>query len=248
MKNSIITVLAVTALLISGELFAQGKDISYKVDGEDFTGYLYTPKTANGGFVILVHDWDGLTDYEKKRSAMLGDLGYTVFSVDMYGAGVRPTEVSEKKKQTSALYKDRERMRALLQGALTAARDNAVDTTNAVAIGYCFGGAVALELARSGEDLKGFVSFHGGLTTPEGQGYADTKGQLLILHGTADKVVSMNDFAGLANELEEAGIKHEMITYAGAPHAFTVFGSERYREDADKKSWNRFVAYLSDVL
>ncbi len=248
MRKTIATLLFVTIAFVSGELLAGGKEIDYKVDGDAFTGYLYTPQTSNGASVILVHDWDGLTDYEKKRSAMLGELGYTVFAVDMYGAGVRPTETSEKKKQTSALYNDRARMRALLQGALTAARNNSVDTANAVAIGYCFGGAVTLELARSGENLKGFVSFHGGLTTPEGQGYTDTKGQVLILHGTADKAVSMDDFATLAEELEEAEIKHEMVTYSGAPHAFTVFGSKRYREDADKKSWNRFVGYLSEVF
>lgn len=248
MKKTIATLLFVTIALISGELFAGGKDINYEIEGEAFTGYLYSPQTANGGFVILVHDWDGLTDYEKKRSAMLGELGYTVFAVDMYGAGVRPAETSEKKKQTTALYNDRVRMRALLQGALAAAKEKSIDTTNAVAIGYCFGGAVTLELARSGENLKGFVSFHGGLTTPEGQGYTDSKGQILILHGTADKAVSMGDFAALAEELEEAEIKHEMVTYSGAPHAFTVFGSKRYREDADKKSWNRFIRYLSEVL
>lgn len=248
MKKSIVILLFATIALSSGKLFAAGQDINYKVGDEAFTGYLYSPEAANGHSIILVHDWDGLTDYEKKRSEMLGELGYTVFSVDMYGADVRPTEISEKKKQTTALYKDRKRMRALLQGALSTARENGIDTTNAVAMGYCFGGAVTLELARSGENMKGFVSFHGGLTTPEGQGYSDTKGQVLILHGTADKAVSMDDFATLAEELEEAGVKHEMVTYAGAPHAFTVFGSERYREDADKKSWNRFVGYLSEVL
>lgn len=248
MKKSAAILLFVTIALSSGQLLAGGQDINYKVGDEPFTGYLYSPETANGSSIILVHDWDGLTDYEKKRSEMLGELGYTVFSLDMYGAGVRPTEISEKKKQTTALYKDRKRMRALLQGALATARENGVDTANAVAIGYCFGGAVTLELARSGENLKGFVSFHGGLTTPEGQGYTDTKGQVLILHGTADKAVSMGDFASLAEELEEAEVKHEMVTYAGAPHAFTVFGSKRYHEDADKKSWNRFVGYLSEVL
>ena len=115
-------------------------------------------------------------------------------------------------------------------------------------MGYCFGGAAVLEFARSGADLKGFVTFHGGLKTPEGQDYSRTKGKLLVLHGTADSAITMDQFAALANELEAQGVAHEMITYSGAPHAFTVFGSSRYREDADKKSWQRFSEFLSATL
>ena len=118
------------------------------------------------------------------------------------------------------------------------------DLKQAVAMGYCFGGAAVLELARAGEDLKGYVTFHGGLSTPEGQDYSKTKGELLILHGTADSSITMEDFAKLAVELEKSGVSHEMISYSGAPHAFTVFGSDRYREDADKKSWTRFSEFL----
>jgi len=117
-----------------------------------------------------------------------------------------------------------------------------------VAVGYCFGGAAVLELARSGAELKGFVTFHGGLDTPPGQDYSAAKGTLLVLHGTADTSITMDQFAKLANELEEKGVSHEMVTYGGAPHAFTVFGSDRYREDADKKSWKRLAAFLAETL
>ena len=105
-----------------------------------------------------------------------------------------------------------------------------------------------LELARAGADLKGFVAFHGGLTTPEGQDYAQVKGSVMIFHGTADTAVSMEEFAALAIAMETAGVKHEMISYSGAPHAFTVFATERYRKDADEKSWRRFLAYLDETL
>jgi dienelactone hydrolase len=115
-------------------------------------------------------------------------------------------------------------------------------------MGYCFGGAAVLELARSGADLKGFVTFHGGLNAPPGQDYSKTKGNVLILHGTADANITMDDFAKLAVALEEKGVSHEMITYGGAPHAFTVFGSDRYREDADVKSWKRFADFLVETL
>jgi dienelactone hydrolase len=238
---------ALLVLFTASGTFAAGNPVHYEVNGSQYEGY-YSSPSDKAPLVLLIHDWDGLTDYELKRTAMLNDLGYAVFAADMFGKGVRPTEREDKRRLTGELYKDRAKMRALLHGALETAVAQGADRTHAVAIGYCFGGAVVLELARSGADLKGFVSFHGGLETPEGQGYQETKGQLLILHGTADTAVSMEMFAELAEELEEAGIRHEMITYSGAPHAFTVFGSKRYREDADRKSWKRFTEYLQEVL
>ncbi len=114
-------------------------------------------------------------------------------------------------------------------------------------MGYCFGGAAVLESARAGADVKGIVTFHGGLTTPNGQSYADTKAPIMVFHGTADTAISMQDFAQLATELEEYNVDHEMITYSGAPHAFTVFGSQRYHEVADTRSWQSFVEFLENT-
>ena len=226
---------------------ATGTAVTYHVDGQPYDGYYVTP--AEGApLVLLIHDWDGLTDYEIQRANMLADLGYAVFAPDLFGAGVRPTEVTDKRQHTGELYKNREKMRALMNGALDTARKKGAQIENAVAAGYCFGGAAVLEWARSGADLKGFVTFHGGLKTPVGQDYASVKGSLLILHGTADTAIPMDQFADLAIQLETAGVDHEMITYGGAPHAFTVFGSKRYQEAADKKSWKRFVEFLAVKL
>jgi len=161
---------------------------------------------------------------------------------------VRPTALTDKRQHTGELYKNREKMRALMKGALETAKKNGARIENAVAAGYCFGGAAVLELARSGADFKGFATFHGGLQTPEGQNYTKTRGEILIMHGSADSSITMDQFAGLAKELESAGIAHEMITYGGAHHAFTVFGEDRYQEEADKKSWKRFQEFLSDKL
>ena len=237
----------VLALMISSTAAATGKSVVYEVNGASFEGY-YTGASGNAPLILLVHDWDGLTDYEVKRADMLAEMGYTVFAVDLFGAGVRPTKMEDKRQHTGELYKDREKMRALLNAALKTAQSQGADTGNAVAMGYCFGGAAVLEFARSGADMKGFVTFHGGLKTPEGQDYSKAKGKFLILHGTADTAVSMQDFATLANELEAKGVSNEMITYGGAPHAFTVFGGDRYRADADKKSWKRFTEFLDETL
>ena len=245
MKQYIFTLLLL--LFISTTARANGTTVTYQVNGEIFEGY-FISSVAQAPLILLIHDWDGLTDYEVKRAAMLAARSYAVFAVDLFGAGIRPAKLEDKRQHTGELYKDRERMRALLQGSLQAAEAQGAALDNAVAMGYCFGGAAVLELARSGADLKGFVTFHGGLATPAGQDYSKTKGKLLILHGTADANVTMDQFAKLAMELEENGIVHEMITYGGAPHAFTVFGSDRYREDADRKSWQRFTEFLSETL
>lgn len=234
-------------LLFATAATAGGKSVDYKVNGETYEGYYISP-AADAPLVLLIHDWDGLTEYEVKRSQMLAELGYAVFAADLFGKGVRPTEVKDKREHTGELYKDREKMRTLLFGALDAAKSKGGNITNAVSMGYCFGGAAVLEFARAGADLKGFVTFHGGLTTPNGQNYTSTKGQVLILHGSADANITMGQFAELTRMLEEAKIPHEMITYGGAPHAFTVFGSDRYREDADRKSWQRFTEFLNETL
>jgi dienelactone hydrolase len=244
MKTAVaLTFIFVLASCASGT----GSEVDYQVDGSDFKGYYVNP-SPDAPLILLVHDWDGLTEYEVKRANMLAQLGYAVFAADLFGAGIRPETLEERRQLTGHLYQNRGEMRSLLAGALDAAEKQGADTSRAVAMGYCFGGTAVLELARSGAGLRGFVSFHGDLVTPEDQDYSQTQGELLVLHGTADQSVSMDDFAKLGVELEASGISHEMITYGGAPHAFTVFGSDRYREDADRKSWDRFVKFLDGIL
>jgi len=236
----------ITSILLGFTLssaYATGMPIKYQINGEDYEGY-YVSVTENAPLVLLIHDWDGLTGYEIKRAEMLAAMGYSVFAADLFGAGERPTRVVDKRQHTGELYKDRKKMRSLMTGALEKAESLGGNTDNAVAMGYCFGGAAVLELARSGADLKGFATFHGGLKTPAGQDYGKTKGEVLIMHGSADTAITMDQFAGLANDLESADIPHEMITYSGAPHAFTVFDTDRYREDVDRKSWDRFKQFL----
>ena len=223
------------------------KQVNYFVDGKPYTG-LYISPANSAPLVFLVHDWDGLTDYEMKRAEMLAEKGYAVFAADLFGTGIRPTELEEKKRLTATLYDNRPLMRKLLYGALEAARKQGANVDNSVGMGYCFGGSAILELARSGAPLKGFVTFHGGLNLPEGQDYKAVKGKILVFHGSADTNVTLQDFANLAELLEEEHITHEMTTYSGAPHAFTVFGSPAYREEADKLSWERFCTFLKETL
>ena len=234
-------------VLSSAILLANGKFVTYEVDGKKYEGY-YSSPSKDAPLVYMVHDWDGVTDYEVKRAQMLSDMGYATFAVDLFGKDVRPTETAQKKKLTGSLYKDREKMRALLNAGLETAKKEGANINNAIGVGYCFGGAAILEMARSGVELKKFIPFHGGLTTPKGQDYSKTKGEIVVFHGSADKSVSMQDFANLTVELETAGIAHEMHTYSGAPHAFSVIGSNRYHKRADESSWARFSEVLDETL
>lgn len=246
MRTRIFAAITVLAMLPAAAI-AAGEKVTYEIDGQAYEGYYISPG-EDVPLVLLMHDWDGLTDYEVQRAGMLAELGYAVFAADLFGAGVRPTTIEDKRQHTGELYKDRAKLRRLMLGALEVAQQQGANTANSVAMGYCFGGAAVLELARAGADLKGFATFHGGLQTPEGQDYSTTKGEILVMHGSADTAITMEQFAALANELESAGVRHEMVTYSGAPHAFTVFGSDRYREDADRKSWMLFSGFLKEQL
>ena len=237
---------ALAAALVAAP--ATAEEAPYTVEGENFVGWFEAAEDPRG-LVLILHDWDGLTDYEKRRAAMLADLGYDAFAADLFGPETPVQTVEHRRAATGALYADRDRMRALIAAGIAAARTRS-DAEGMAAMGYCFGGAVALELARSdmGAEVAGVASFHGGLSTPEGQGWSDGAPPLLILHGGADSSITMDDVATLSQELEAAGATYEIQVYSGAPHAFTVFGSDRYRERADAESWDAFTGMLEERL
>ena len=241
---------ATAALLAATALPAlAGEAVTYQSGEEDFEGY-YAPAEGDAkGLVIVIHDWDGLTDYEERRADMLAGMGYDAFAVDLYGAGNRPEAIEDRKAETGKLYEDRERMRALILAGLDAARGQS-NAGEAVVMGYCFGGAATLELARSGEaeNVSGYATFHGGLSTPDGQSYAGDTAPILIAHGGADSGIPITDAADLAQRLEEAGVTYELEVYSGAPHGFTMFDSDRYQELADTKSWTSFTNFLERNL
>ena len=252
-KNLHHSLLLGTSLGLMALMFSQTaaaittKNVTYMVDNQSYEGYYAKADKANAPFILLIHDWDGLTDYERKRADMLASEGYNVLAADMFGQGIRPTTIEDNKRLTAALYDDRSKMRRLLQGALNAGQAQGNDARTGVTMGYCFGGTVALELARSGFPQKAFVPFHGAFDTPTGQSYDKTTGEILVFHGSADESVSLESFTTLAKTLEAAKVPHEMVTYSDAPHAFSVFGSDRYDTRADERSWKRYLDFLAEA-
>lgn len=250
MSRSIMTVTALCAGLLAAPATAQimGESFEYEVGGTTFEGYVArNTNTTPRGSVMIVHDWDGMTDYEMTRANMLAAMGYTVFAVDVYGADEDPQGFEEYRALSGALYADRALFRERLLGSLAAASGIEGWTDDVVVSGYCFGGAAVLEMARAGADVDGFVSFHGGLGTPEGQDYSTTAAPVLLLHGSADPVSGMADLATLLDELQAAGVEHDAHIFGGARHSFTVFGSGDYDLDADQGSWSAFTAFLDDI-
>lgn len=221
----------------------EGRYVEYVLKNQTYEGYFISPD-KNAPLVLIVQDWDGITDYEIKRAKMLNDLGYQVFLIDMYKKGVRPALIEDKKRLTTELYKDRNEMRKRVLAGVKKGIKLAGTPQNSVIIGYCFGGSVVMELARSGYPLKGFISFHGGLSTPDGQDYSRTSGDVVIFHGGADAAVPLKDLVLLAEDLEKYKVTYDMHIFSGAPHAFTVFDSPNYRQHADEKSWEIFLGYL----
>jgi dienelactone hydrolase len=203
--------------------------------------------------VVIFHDWMGRGAFDEGIARRLAELGYVAFSADVYGSGLRPANVQEAREATSRWYADRAALRRRVNAALAAARGEG--HRPAAAIGYCFGGTCALELARSGADLRGVVSFHGGLTTGEPARAETLKARLLVLHGADDPFVPEADVSKFMTEMREAKADWQLVAYGNAVHSFTnpAAGDDNsrgaaYNAAADRRSWRAMRAFFEEIL
>jgi len=226
---------------------AYAKDVSYEAAGETFAGYFAPAAGTARGLVVLVHDWDGVGDYERRRADMLAEAGYDAFAIDVYGGGHAPGAAEERMAAVRAALGDPARLGAVFRAGLDAA-EAASGAEGVVVAGYCFGGTVALTAAQAGDapDVAGWATFHGNF--PGGGAWPADAAPLLVMHGGADQGPSMTDLAAFVGRLEAASATYDVEVYSGAPHAFTVFGSENYRERADLRSWDTFLRFLDERL
>ncbi len=205
--------------------------------------------------VLVVHEWKGLNAYAMGRAEQLAKLGYIAFAVDMYGKGILAKDHEEAAKLSGAYRNDRQLMRARIQAALEAFKQQPlIDPSRIAAIGYCFGGTTVLELARSGADVKGVASFHGGLDTPHPEDAKQIRGKVLVLQGADDKF-TIDGVGTFEKEMKEAGVDYRLIMYPGAVHSFTVpeAGSDpstgmAYNAQADAQSWTVLQQFLADIF
>lgn len=231
-----------------------GGPVPYEHDGRAFEGYVARDLAAEGPrpAVLVVHDWSGVGPTVVARAHMLARLGYVAFCADVYGAGVRPAPDAAGA-EAGRYYADlgllRERVAAGLARLLA---EPGVDPARVAAIGYCFGGSAAIELARSGADLRGVVSVHGRLLTHDPSDAAAIRGSVLVLTGGADPVVPDAAVTAFADELraaaEHGGPDWEITIYSGAPHAYTVAPAPSFRAHADRRTWESLTGFLAEAL
>ncbi len=245
-KHRILTSLLLTTL--AGAAVAGGHNgwVPYAHGERSFEAYRVLPDGAAKGRVFIIHDWNGLDDYEQSRAGMLADLGYEAVALDLFGTEAVLNGREDYQRETGALYKDRAEFRARIAAGIEAANAALGGEGKVFLMGYCFGGAAVLEGARAGLDLDGFVSFHGGLGTPEGQDYQNAKGPILLLHGSADPVSGLADVAAALGQMQEAGVEHDARIYGGVRHSFTVPGSRDFDADADAQSWTALLEFLEE--
>jgi dienelactone hydrolase len=200
------------------------KPVEYKQGDTVLEGYSIYDNAVQGKRpgVLVVHQWKGLGDYEKKRAEMLARLGYNVFAADIYGKGIRPRSPQDAGSEAGKYKSDRALLRARVRAGLDVlAKDELTDPRRIAAIGYCFGGTTVIELARSGAAIAGVVSFHGGLDSPHPEDGKNIRCKVLALHGADDPHVSAENLAAFENELRQAKVDWQLIQYGGAVHGFT---------------------------
>ena len=220
-------------------------------------GYLARPDAAGPRpGIVIFHEAPGLNDNVKRRAGMLAALGFVALGADMYGGGTVAKDGDEAMRLMGALRADTALLRGRARAALDAlAEQKGVDRGRLAAIGYCFGGFTALELARSGAPLAGVVSFHGLLTTDKPAAAGAIKGKLLVCTGAADPLVPADQVVAFEREMTEAAVDWQVITYSGAKHAFTNPLSDAlgrpgfgYQEAADRRSWAAMQAHFGEIF
>ena len=256
MKVPILTALLFAATLSQAALHSEV--IQYKEGKTPLEGYLVYDDAVSGKrpAVVVVHDWMGIGDFSRGRADDLARMGYVALAADIYGKGVRPKDGKEAGALAMKYKADRALLRARAKAALdTLLAQPQADPTKTAAIGFCFGGTTALELARSGAPLTGVVSFHGGLATPHPEDARNIKAKVLVLHGADDPYESAEEVAGFEKEMRDAGVDWQLVKYSKAVHAFTnpAAGNDNskgaaYNAEADKRSHQAMADFFAEIF
>jgi len=253
-------ILAVMLIMASGGQAAlRPKTIIYRDRQQaELEGYLVYDDAVAGKRpgVVVIHDWMGPSDFTRQRADGLARMGYIALAADIYGKGVRPKDAKEAATLAGQYKNDRALLRARAQAALDALMAQPeTDRARVAAIGFCFGGTAALELARSGAALDGVVSFHGGLDTPNPQDARQIRGKILALHGADDPFVPPDQVAAFEKEMRDAKVDWQLVKYGNAVHAFTIpsAGNDNskgaaYNAEADRRSLQAMKDFFAEIF
>ncbi len=256
--KSILIILALLLFSINAEASVKTKVVEYKQGDTILEGYMAwdDAKSAKRPGVLIVHEWTGINEHMKQRAEMLAKLGYVAFAADIYGKGIRPSAQPEAAKTAGVYKNDRPLMRARVRAGLEELKKQKLaDPQRIAAIGYCFGGTTVLELARDAADVKGVVSFHGGLSTPTPLDAKNITAKVLVLHGADDPFVKADEVAAFQDEMRNGGVDWQFISYSNAVHSFTnkAAGTDNskgaaYNEKADRRSWEAMKTFFAEIF
>ncbi|WP_333695827.1 dienelactone hydrolase family protein [Flavobacterium sp.] len=244
-------------VLITLPLHAQLKPISYQDGNQKLNGFIISPSKAlvNKPGILILPAWMGIDEHAKEVAQNLANLGYHAFIADIYGEGNYPTNSKEAGQQAGFYKNNVADYHRRIQLALDQLVKNGANKDNIVVIGYCFGGTGAIEVARAGMNVKGVVSFHGGLGKASDRITTEIKTKVLVLHGADDPFVPEKEVLAFQQEMKESKADWQMVYYSGAVHSFTnkKAGNDNskgaaYNEKADRRSFVHFLAFLQEVL
>ena len=245
-------------LAASASAAVKSKVVEYEANGVPLQGYMAWDDAVKGKHpgVIVVHEWWGHNQHARNAANKLASAGYVAFALDMFGKGKVTTHPDSAQAFVAEAMQDAAAIPSRFDAALALLKaDPHVDPARIGAIGYCFGGAVVLGMARSGEDLKAVATFHGALGTQHPAEPGKVKAKLLIQAGGADPMVPPEAVAAFDKEMKAAGANYRIITYPGAKHSFTNPRADSagvpglaYNADADHKSWAELLKFFKKEL
>jgi dienelactone hydrolase len=231
--------------------------VVYKQGDTELHGYLaYDAQSkAKRPGVLVVHEWWGLNDHARAKARALAELGYVALAIDMYGEG-KSTDHPEQAGEWATWIRNHKDVAAarFKAGYELLASQKLTKKGEIAAIGYCFGGSIVLTMAMNGADLKGVVSFHGGLPTdPAGVDHIPAK--ILVCHGGSDPTMSQEQIHTFLSNLDAVGADYQFIIYGGAKHSFTNKAADArgvpalaYNADADRRSWNAMLTFFDEIF
>lgn len=239
----------------------QTETIDYQIDDQTFTGYMAWDDELEGKRpgVLVVHEWWGHNDFAREQAEKLAASGYTAFALDMYGSGKLAEHPDTAQKFMQEATQDIDQIKArFLKAKSLLAEHESVDSSRIAAQGYCFGGAVVLNMARLGVDLNGVVSFHGALGSPIKAEPDMVKARVQVYTGGADKMVPSEQVAALVKEMQDAGVDLTLVSFPGVLHSFTNPGADAfaenfgmpvgYNEDAATRSWQGTMRFYDEIF